>query len=49
MEYLLLTKKLPIILLGKNYYAMKKNLTDPSLSYLITETSRMHKNVTGRF
>ena len=35
-------KKIPIIPLGNNYYAIKKNPTDSSLVSLRTETRKMH-------
>ena len=48
VEYLHMTKK-NIIPLLNNYYAIKKNPTDPSLTFLITETSMMNKNFTAIF
>ena len=42
LEYLHLTEKIPIILLGNNYYVRKKNPTDYSLGYLRPETKKMH-------
>ena len=48
VEYLHLTKKVPIIPCGNNSYARKKNSTDFSLNSLRLETSRIHKKVTAR-
>ena len=42
VEYTHLTKKVPIIPLGNSFYARKKNPTDYSLTYLRTETKKMH-------
>ena len=42
VEYLHLTKKLPIIPLGINSYEKKKNPTDSYFTSLIIEASRMH-------
>ena len=42
-------EKVPIIPLGKSYYARKKDPTDSSTNSLKTATSRIHKKVTTIF
>ena len=49
VEYLHLTKKVPIIQLGNNYYTIEKNPNNSSLTYLRTETRCTNKKVTSIF